>query len=255
VRAQATGIPRAFLETVDESDLTDGSVALPGGGFAKVRTNEKNFSDLAVAAEIDFDNDESMSPYYKCQLCGSVMVNAVSVPCCDALFCDKCVRKKLVTTNFHCPSCKKQISPDLLIPNRELRAEIEQAKRKRVAEVIAQRKAEQKVRLFVPTRKARLCCAKRDGFLFLFSHFSHIYCVSGRRSVWRRRRRGSCGWRGGARRRRDKARKGPFCEWRARVPRLGRAAAVQVRQRMRFSAPQQGRRRPARQRRGAERID
>jgi hypothetical protein len=241
---------------VDESDLTDGSVALPGGGFAKVRTNEKNFSDLAVAAEIDFDNDESMSAYYKCQLCGSVMVNAVSVPCCDALFCDKCVRKKLVTTNFHCPSCKKQISPDLLIPNRELRAEIEQAKRKRVAEVIAQRKAEQKVRLFVPARKARLCCVVRHATASLsFFLFHTIYCISGRRSVWRWRRRGSCGRRGGGGRRRDEARKGPFCEWRARVSRLGRASALQVRQRMRVSAPQQGRRRPARQRRGAARID
>ncbi len=143
---QATGIPRAFLETVEESDLTDGSVALPGGGFAKVKTNDNNFSDLAIAAEIDFDNDPSMGANYKCQLCSGVMVSAVSVPCCNATFCDKCVRKKLVATNFHCPGCKKQISPDLLVPQRELRAEIEQAKRKRVAEIMAQRKSEQKVR-------------------------------------------------------------------------------------------------------------
>ncbi len=236
-RVQATGIPRAFLETVDESDLTDGSVALPGGGFAKVRTNEKNFNDLAVAAEIDFDNDESMSAHYKCQLCTSVMVSAVSVPCCEALFCDKCVRKKLVTTNFHCPSCKKQISPDLLIPNRELRAEIEQAKRKRVAEVIAQRKAELKVRCL---------CAKKKLLLFVESVIPSFFVLflifcwkTGRRSV-RGRACGICG-RSRVRQRGFEARKGPVCEWRARVSRLGRAEAVQVWQRMRVSAPEQGR--------------
>ena len=175
---EATGIPRAFLETVNESDLTDGSVALPGGGFAKVKTNENNFSELAVAAAVDFDNDASLNENYKCSICSGVLVSAVNVPCCGTSYCDKCVRKKLVTTNFSCPGCKTQISPDLLVPNRELRAEIEQAKRKKIAEVLSLRK-EQKVCFF-----SVLFCLDEFRFLFLFYFFSFFFLFlanSGRR--------------------------------------------------------------------------
>lgn len=54
------------------------------------------------------------------------------------------MRKRLVTSNFGCPGCKQQISPDSLLPNKELRAEIETARRKRLTEIMNS-KREQKV--------------------------------------------------------------------------------------------------------------
>ncbi len=98
---------------MDEGEVTDGSVALPGGGFAKVKTNENNFSDLALAgndhkcffhvlvkkiriADADFENDPNLDPRFRCGLCSNVIVSAVSTPCCGANYCDKVFQKIII---------------------------------------------------------------------------------------------------------------------------------------------------------------
>lgn len=134
---KATGIPKAFLTTINEGDAQgqEGTLMLPDGGFAVVRTNEGSFRELAIVDAVEKDMVASLPEEFKCTLCDSVLVNATSMPCCKTNFCDKCIRKKLLMTKFNCPACKKtEVSPDSLLPNRELRLQIDQLRRRKVDE-------------------------------------------------------------------------------------------------------------------------
>ena len=109
-----------------------------GGGFAKVRTMDGDFGEMAWATqELEL---EKVTPKYQCSICEGMIVNAVTVPCCSINYCDKCVRKHFLKSDFKCPGCTTQISPDALIPNKALRAEIEASKRQRLQDLIAARK-------------------------------------------------------------------------------------------------------------------
>lgn len=97
---------------------------LPDGGYAKVRTNEGAFAELALGDQ-DLDLTDA-PPGFKCTLCSQLLVNATKLPCCAAVFCDKCIRKKLLQTKFSCPACgKPEMSPDNLGPCTDLRRDIE----------------------------------------------------------------------------------------------------------------------------------
>lgn len=132
---KATGIPKAFLQAVAEGEAPEeGTLLLPDGNFAVVRTNEGAFAELAIVDAVEKDL-ANVPEEFKCTLCESVLVNATSMPCCKTNFCDKCIRKKLLATKFNCPTCKKtEVSPDSLIPNREMRAQIDLWRRRRVEE-------------------------------------------------------------------------------------------------------------------------
>jgi hypothetical protein len=42
---QSTGIPKTFLETVAEGEMTDGAVVTADGGFARIKMRDQNFGD------------------------------------------------------------------------------------------------------------------------------------------------------------------------------------------------------------------
>ena len=101
-----------------------------------MRTNDGNFGDVALAtAALE---KEAVDPRFQCGICKSSLSNAVSTPCCKANYCDKCVRKQLVASGFKCPGCETQISPDQLVPNKELRQEIETARRNRLKDLMSE---------------------------------------------------------------------------------------------------------------------
>jgi hypothetical protein len=60
--------------------------------------------------------------HLRCGLCGQLLRDAVTAPCCGGHGCDGCVREHLLAHGFVCPFCGRgDVSPDALQPARELR--------------------------------------------------------------------------------------------------------------------------------------
>jgi hypothetical protein len=64
--------------------------------------------------------------HLKCSLCSQIVQDAILVPCCQGSACDTCMRHELANNSLACPLCQRPgVSPDLLIPNKSLRAAVD----------------------------------------------------------------------------------------------------------------------------------
>jgi E3 ubiquitin-protein ligase RBBP6 len=90
--------------------------------YAKKRQN---------AGHGDINEKTNVPSELKCAICMRLMVDAVKVPCCQANFCDDCIRTSLVenedpTMRFRCPVCRVDQFPDNLLDNKEIRQKVDQ---------------------------------------------------------------------------------------------------------------------------------
>eukprot|EP00941_MAST-03F_sp_MAST-3F-sp1_P004072 g4072.t1 len=146
------GIPLSFMKEVDHTQLEEDdarTVVMMGGKegvFGVIESNDTQFSArgnrFSAAA---FQSKKATKKIrkamaiptdMKCGICSNLLSEAVLLPCCCASVCDGCARNALMTSDndtgvYSCPLCSSQnISPDMLMPNEELRREVEDFKSK-----------------------------------------------------------------------------------------------------------------------------
>ncbi|PJF17588.1 hypothetical protein PSACC_02594 [Paramicrosporidium saccamoebae] len=141
---KTTGIPKSFLKPVssEAADPSSSAAVLvtPEGNLVVAAPNEREWDRISTIKSLA-DTAASIPPEavpqeLKCALGDHLLNNAVRVPCCTAAFCDDCMRKLFeesstsagaATTgivSIECPSCKKQIIQDKVLPHEELRAKV-----------------------------------------------------------------------------------------------------------------------------------
>jgi len=125
------GIPKTHLREVDSVEgMTGNVVKTSWGGFATMAPQEHRFND-AVRSGGGQSTAESLQAkadvptHLQCKICRNLMSEAVLIPCCGKSACDGCMRKKLSENNCKCPLCEKDMTPDKILPNEDLRTSID----------------------------------------------------------------------------------------------------------------------------------
>jgi hypothetical protein len=120
------GIPLSTLRDADPNNPEDMKRAMKAAdGTLKVQRSQSD--QMVVKQTVAIEQLPPPPGEYACPICKGYLKDAVIIPCCQASFCDACIRDKLVAeNNFACPECKgAPISPDSVIPNKALRTTIE----------------------------------------------------------------------------------------------------------------------------------
>lgn len=139
----AKGIPRFYLTKVKDVEeaqarsLGGVTLVIPGNQTHYVWTHnpdkqehrdrvgdtiqEKVVTAFSVGAK---QVEESL----KCPLCRRLFRSAVLAPCCGASFCSECAIERLChngTAGNQCPDCTKELMAHQLVPNQDLRNQVE----------------------------------------------------------------------------------------------------------------------------------
>ncbi|PWA00389.1 hypothetical protein BB558_003548 [Smittium angustum] len=137
---RTTGIPKSFLQKVDK--LEDGKHAMvtSDGTLVVATTNEDAWNEAvkiaktSVAAGNTLGSLTDIPEDLKCKICSNLVRDAVSVPCCSAIFCAECIEQYLHQDPMQsssdpslCPVCKNEqirLVYDQLIPDYETRTKV-----------------------------------------------------------------------------------------------------------------------------------
>ncbi|ORY35195.1 DWNN-domain-containing protein [Rhizoclosmatium globosum] len=137
---KTTGIPQMFLKVVDEKESGLGTANGPDGGLmvsqegkiVVATTNDAAWNKIASSARSfgglgDVHKMAPVLPEFKCGICLKNMKAAVNVTCCNAQFCDECIREHILdgTPQFQCFACKKELFLEGITANTTLRAAID----------------------------------------------------------------------------------------------------------------------------------
>ena len=123
------GVPHQFLvaarEGVDAEDNPNITVrgAAGWGDLAfEIKPNEEEFARRVQQVE---QKKKEIPADCTCPVCAKLMVRAVMTSCCQNSACDSCLQKEILSKGA-CPLCKTaDVTPDNLLPNKNLRARIE----------------------------------------------------------------------------------------------------------------------------------
>ncbi|KAJ3415740.1 E3 ubiquitin-protein ligase rbbp6 [Chytridiales sp. JEL 0842] len=138
---RTTGIPKMFLRVVDENaakQLTGPNrnvMVTQNGELVMATPNNAEWNKLSsnVISHGVIGDLHALAPVkaeFECRICKRNMVDAVKTSCCGTKYCDDCIRGSLLdnedhSLRFHCPSCKKGLTPDGLVIDKDLRKAIE----------------------------------------------------------------------------------------------------------------------------------
>ncbi|KAJ2754701.1 Retinoblastoma-binding protein, partial [Coemansia sp. BCRC 34490] len=132
---RTTGIPRSFLQKVDNLDDV-GNALVTSDGTLVVATANKAAWDNAqrlTGSTIPTDDavDASQVPdVLKCYICRNLARDAVTTPCCKTVFCSACIESALLQPGdmrFTCPDCNtKDVVPDQLETASEVRGKVDE---------------------------------------------------------------------------------------------------------------------------------
>lgn len=158
----AKGIPRDFLRKVasveEGQELSAGGVTftLPGHSGHYIVAHEASYEDkkLRVGDTVQekvvtafTDGAKRVEESLRCPLCHQMFRQATLSPCCGATFCSDCVIDRLAKSdsieNSRCPGCNKEVLAHQLIPNEDIRKQVEQiTKASKVAAIASQKEKE-----------------------------------------------------------------------------------------------------------------
>ncbi|KAJ2396978.1 Retinoblastoma-binding protein, partial [Coemansia sp. RSA 2559] len=132
---RTTGIPRSFLQKVDNLDDV-GNALVTSDGTLVVATANKAAWDHAqrltggAIASADAIDASQVPDGLKCYICRSLARDAVTTPCCKTVFCSACIETALLQTGdmrFTCPDCStKGVVPDQLEAASEVRGKVDE---------------------------------------------------------------------------------------------------------------------------------
>ncbi|KAJ1905726.1 Retinoblastoma-binding protein [Coemansia sp. IMI 209127] len=132
---RTTGIPRSFLQKVDNLDDV-GNALVTSDGTLVVATANKAAWDHAqrltggAIASADAVDASQVPDGLKCYICRNLARDAVTTPCCKTVFCSACIENALLQTGdmrFTCPDCNtKGVVPDQLETASEVRGKVDE---------------------------------------------------------------------------------------------------------------------------------
>merc|ERR1719221_1533123 len=76
----------------------------------------------------------------KCPVCRQMFRQAIVTPCCGATFCSDCIMDRLAHSSAddsRCPGCNGEVLAHQLVPNEDIRTQVEQITRATKANAIA----------------------------------------------------------------------------------------------------------------------
>eukprot|EP01130_Rhizamoeba_saxonica_P019304 TRINITY_DN9940_c0_g1_i1.p1 TRINITY_DN9940_c0_g1~~TRINITY_DN9940_c0_g1_i1.p1 ORF type:complete len:579 (-),score=140.92 TRINITY_DN9940_c0_g1_i1:69-1553(-) len=120
-----TGIPKSFLKPITQDEAKkQGTLMMPGGGFAVMTPNEDVFE--LEAKKFYSDNTEGGIPKsLQCPLCKELLVEAVIVTCCGKTFCSDCMSSEVPHERISCPMCHRTVTKNKLVANNTIRKEVQ----------------------------------------------------------------------------------------------------------------------------------
>ena len=106
---KTTGIPRAFLKTVDVSQLEGSSIMVTSEGAAVVATpNMVEWERVTAERQRSF---QDIPKDLVCPICKDLLTNPMRLGCCQAVCCEQCIHDALMDDTVpQCPLCSKQTS-------------------------------------------------------------------------------------------------------------------------------------------------
>ncbi|KZW00025.1 DWNN-domain-containing protein [Exidia glandulosa HHB12029] len=139
---RTTGIPRSFLKAVEQptdGSITQGVMITPEGGYVVAQPDalawQKQSTRTKVLTEADIRAKPPADASLACLLCSRLFREAVKTPCCGAVYCEECIQTHLLEHDFDCPACRSKIpSLDKLVPEKAIRARVQQHINKALAE-------------------------------------------------------------------------------------------------------------------------
>ncbi|KAJ2077727.1 Retinoblastoma-binding protein [Coemansia sp. RSA 988] len=148
---RTTGIPKSFLQKVDNLDDVGNALVTSDGTLVVATANKAAWDSAQRLSRNAIANGEAIDPSevpnsLKCNICKDLVHDAVTTPCCKTVFCSGCIEKQLLEPGdmrFTCPACNtKDVVPDQLEVASEVRGKVEEflreySERKNAAAVAA----------------------------------------------------------------------------------------------------------------------
>ncbi|KAJ1812720.1 Retinoblastoma-binding protein, partial [Coemansia sp. RSA 2598] len=132
---RTTGIPKSFLQKVDNLDDVGNALVTSDGTLVVATANEAAWNSAQRLSRNAISNDDEIDAsiipdQLKCNICHRLARDAVTTPCCKTVFCSTCIEKQLLEpgdAHFTCPACHtKDVVPDQLEVADEVRVKADE---------------------------------------------------------------------------------------------------------------------------------
>ncbi|KAJ2636405.1 Retinoblastoma-binding protein [Coemansia sp. RSA 1286] len=132
---RTTGIPKSFLQKVENLDEVGNALVTSDGTLVVATANEAAWNSAQRLSRNVISNDDEIDPsiipdQLKCNICHKLARDAVTTPCCKTVFCSSCIEKQLLEpgdAHFTCPACNtKDVVPDQLEVADEVRVKVDE---------------------------------------------------------------------------------------------------------------------------------
>ncbi|KAJ2546441.1 Retinoblastoma-binding protein, partial [Coemansia sp. RSA 1933] len=132
---RTTGIPRSFLQKVDNLDDVGNALVTSDGTLVVATANKAAWNHAQRLTGSGIGADDAVDPSHvpddlKCYICRNLARDAVTTPCCKTVFCSSCIEAALLATGdmrFTCPDCNtKGVVPDQLETAGDVRGRVDE---------------------------------------------------------------------------------------------------------------------------------
>ncbi|KAJ3121668.1 hypothetical protein HK098_003492, partial [Nowakowskiella sp. JEL0407] len=136
---RTTGIPKIFLQSVDNVESVkdkSGVMVTSNGDLVVAMANTQAWNKISSQTKNYLGTGDiqnivtNFPPEFECRICHLLVKDAVLSNCCQTVFCDECIRNRLLeptppTPQFTCPACSSNLLPSKLEPAITLRKKIQ----------------------------------------------------------------------------------------------------------------------------------
>jgi len=114
---RTTGIPKSFLQKVENGKPVDGQnvMVTSDGSFVIAKPDNatwKQHKSVVVKnlSAADIENQRPSDPDLVCSICLKLLKKSVKMVCCSSSFCESCISNYLKTHSSVCPECETKVS-------------------------------------------------------------------------------------------------------------------------------------------------
>lgn len=123
---KSTGIPRAFLKTVEATgDSSGGVLVTPDGSLVVAVSNDKEWQNISALSNRSLINQADIPDDLRCKICTKVLNDPAMCPNCKAVFCEDCIMKTGPQKALSCSSCFASFNAEQLLPAEGIRKRVE----------------------------------------------------------------------------------------------------------------------------------
>ncbi|OLL25078.1 putative RING finger protein [Neolecta irregularis DAH-3] len=124
---RTTGIPKAFLKTIEKPAEGGNVMVNADGEYVVARPDESSWETYRAKTTAASAFQKPTDPALVCGICSKLVVQAVRTPCCDSVYCEECIHSSLFENDFTCPGClARDILLDVLKVDDDIRKRAEE---------------------------------------------------------------------------------------------------------------------------------